>query len=305
MSTLIETITENVTVQSIAPQSQRSQPVGTFDSDLQARLRHEIDVALSLIEDPAVCEVVQTILNKVAKLFEKLSAIECNLRKLDTLLENLAILDMLRYDIRALNDFIETRAVDAEGVSDEFREILDGISYGIAHDLKRIYERELAGSIADCTTPVVYGKIVYAHGLLTNCLQQTTLTFLEMFNPAVEPAQLFDYFEERERQSKLLCNDLTSLLRVVREAEEQRSFATLRQVEQSAIKFRDGSMQYLMYRDWRGYERLTLALLTAIESNSDTKDLLHQFGCYLEVLYGDVKMRAALKDTFRTLGEKE
>jgi len=303
MSTLIKTTREEVTIQPI--QSQQSLTVGTSDRGLQARLQYEIDVAVGLIENHAVSEIVRTILNKVANLFEKLSAIECNLRKLDTLLENLAILDMLRYDIRSLNDFIETRAMHTEGVSEEFIEVLDGISYGIAHDLKRIYERELAGSVTDCTTPVVYGKIVYAHGLLTNCLQQTTLAFLELFNPGIEPARLFDYFEERERQSQLLCNDLTSLLRVVREAEEERSFATLRQVEQSAIEFRDGSMQYLMYRDWRGYERLTLALLTAIESNGDTRDLLHQFGCYLEVLYGDVKMRAALKDTFRTLGEKE
>jgi hypothetical protein len=57
-------------------------------------------------------------------------------------------------------------------------------------------------------------------------------------------------------------------------------------------------MQYLMYRDWRGYERLALALITSIESNGDSKDLMNQFGCYLEVLYGHVKMRAVLRDLF-------
>ena len=303
MSTLVETTTENILLPPLTLPSQP--PLKVELSGLQGRLQLEIDTVLGLIENPAVGEIVQTILNKVRRLFEKLEIIESNLRKLDTLVENLAILDMLRYDIRSLNDFIEARALQNEEVDQEFTDVLDGISYAISHDLKRIYERELAGSITECTIPVVYGKIVYANGLLTNCLQQTTLTLLGMFNPSIDPALLFDYFEERERQSQLLCNDLVSLMRVVREAEEERSFATLRKVEESAIKFREGSMQYLMYRDWRGYERLTLALITALESNGDTKDLLHQFSCYLEVLYGDVKMRAALKDTFNTLGDKE
>jgi hypothetical protein len=96
----------------------------------------------------------------------------------------------------------------------------------------------------------------------------------------------------------ILCNDLAALLRVVRTAEHQPTPESLNQLVQSALNFRDNSMHYLMYRDWRGYERLALALIGAIEANSDAKDLLHQFNCFLELLYGHVKMRAVLKDIF-------
>jgi hypothetical protein len=57
-------------------------------------------------------------------------------------------------------------------------------------------------------------------------------------------------------------------------------------------------MQYLMYKDWRGYESLALEVITAIENNLDSKQLLHRFICYLEVLYGHVKMRAVLAEAF-------
>jgi hypothetical protein len=72
----------------------------------------------------------------------------------------------------------------------------------------------------------------------------------------------------------------------------------MHEVVQAALNFRDNTMHYLMYRDWRSYERLALALIAAIEANSDSKDLLHQFNCFLELLYGHVKMRAVLKDMF-------
>ena len=50
----------------------------------------------------------------------------------------------------------------------------------------------------------------------------------------------------------------------------------LRTVVGRIIEFRDGSMQYLMYKDWRGYESLALEVITAIENNLDWKPLLHR-----------------------------
>jgi hypothetical protein len=114
---------------------------------------------------------------------------------------------------------------------------------------------------------------------------------------------LFDDFEQRLKQSLSLCRDLSSLMRIVHQAQLESSPDNLRAVVDSVMEFRDGSMQYLMYRDWRGYERLALELITAIEHNRDTKDLLHQFACYLEVLYGHVKMRAVLRDMFPSSSE--
>jgi hypothetical protein len=144
---------------------------------------------------------------------------------------------------------------------------------------------------------------MHAHGLLTNCFQQSLITLLQVFNSEFDPVHLFNDFDERVSQSLMLCNDLSALLRVVRQAEARATPDTLREVVQSALRFRDGSMQYLMYRDWRGYERLSLALIASIEANFDSMDLLHQFSCYLELLYSHVKMRAVLKDLFPTSSE--
>ena len=281
------------------------EPSGSTEgADLQRRLSQEINLVLNTIEDSAVREIAETILLEIKAVFSRLSLVESNLRKLDTLQENLSILEMLQFDTHSLVQFIELNALPMEDVSDKFHDVLDGMSYGITHDVKRIFEQGILGNIANQTTPVVYGKILHAHGLLTNCFQQSVITLLQVFNPSLDPLLLFDDFEQRLRQSLSLCRDLSSVMRVVHNAQLDPSPDHLRAVVTSVMEFRDGSMQYLMYRDWRGYERLALELITAIEHNRETKDLLHQFACYLDVLYGHVKMRAVLRDMFSSSSEE-
>src|SRR5204863_8316187 len=109
---------------------------------------------------------------------------------------------------------------------------------------------------------------------------------------------LFNDSALRLKQSLVLCRDLSSLLRFARRAETQTDPDTLRKVVAKILEFRDGSMQSLMYKDWRSYETLALEVVTSIENNHDAKPLLHQFGCYLEILYVHVKMRAVLANIF-------
>ena len=303
MSTQIAPTPEDLVLQQLLEYSEEPRRTLPSSEELQGRLRTEIIIALNQIEDPAVYALVETCLEEIVRVFGRLALIENNLHKLDTLLESLSILDVLQYETRNFVQFVETEALGLDPIGEKLREVFDGICYGVSHDLKRIFERELTGSIREQTTPIVYGKIVHAHGLLTNCFQQSLITLLQVFNPSVEPLLLFNDFEERVKQSLILCNDLLSLIRVVGQAQEQGTPQSLRQVVQSALNFRDNSMHYLMYRDWRGYERLALALIAAIEANRDSKDLLHQFSCYLELLYGHVKMRAVLKDMFPTSNE--
>ena len=246
-----------------------------------------------------------TILSEMLRFFDWLARIENNLQKLDTLLESLSLLEVLEFEARSLTDYIETRAIPASRGNERLSDVLDGISYGITHDLRRVFERELVRGVTEQSIPIVYGKIMHAHGLLTNCFQQSTITLLQVFKPNVDGSKLFNDVELRLEQSLILCKDLSSLMRFVRLAQAKGDPDVLRSVTARILEFRDGSMQYLMYKDWRGYESLALEVITAIENNLDPKPLLHRFICYLEVLYGHVKMRAVLADEFPYSGKEE
>ena len=272
---------------------------------VQANLQNEIESVITAISNPDQREISQTILGEMVRFFDWLGRIESNLHKLDTLLESLSLLEVLEFESRSLIDYIETRAIKAAAGHDRLLEVLDGITYGITHDLRRIFERELVRGVTEHSIPIVYGKILHAHGLLTNCFQQSTITLLQVFKPGLDASTLFNDVELRLQQSLTLCKDLSSLMRFVRLAQANGDPDVLRSVTARILEFRDGSMQYLMYKDWRGYESLALEVITAIENNLDPKPLLHRFICYLEVLYGHVKMRAVLADEFPYSGGNE
>ena len=280
-------------------------PQTEMQREVQANLQNEIDSVLQQITDPQLHEISQTILTEMLRFFDWLARIENNLQKLDTLLESLSLLDILEFEARSLIDYVDVKASLVAGRHDKLNEVLEGISYGITHDLRRIFERELVRGITEQSIPIVYGKILHAHGLLTNCFQQSTITLLQIFNTQLNPATLFNDVELRLNQSLILCKDLSSLMRFVRLAQANGDPDVLRSVTARILEFRDGSMQYLMYKDWRGYESLALEVITAIENNHDPKPLLHRFLCYLEVLYGHVKMRAVLADEFPYSGKDE
>ncbi len=273
-------------------------PASDIQQDFRANLQREIHAVTKRIVNPVVSEITENILGELVRFFAWLSRIDDNLHKLDTLLESLSLLEVLQVEAHSLVNYIETRAMRAEGVSDTFREVLDGIVYSVNHDLRRIFERELIRTVTEQSPPVVYGKVLHAHGLLSNCFQQATITLLQAFNPAVDSATLFNDAEMRLKQSLVLCRDLSTLMRFVRRAESQTDPDTFRKVVGKILEFRDGSMQYLMYKDWRGYETLALEVVTSIENNLDVQPVLHQFSCYLEILYGHIKMRAVLANIF-------
>jgi hypothetical protein len=274
---------------------------------VQANLQNEIESVLNLIENPQLREVSETILVELVRFFDWLTRIENNLHKLDTLLESLSLLEVLEFESRSLIDYIETKAtrVATAAGHERLNDVLDGISYGITHDLRRIFERELVRGVSEQSTPIVYGKILHAHGLLTNCFQQSTITLLQVFKPGMDASALFNDIELRLQQSLVLCKDLSSLMRFVRLSQANSDPDVLRTVTARILEFRDGSMQYLMYKDWRGYESLALEVITAIENNLDPKPLLHKFICFLELLYGHVKMRAVLAENFPYSGGEE
>ncbi len=280
-------------------------PKSQTQLEVQANLQHEVESVTNQIADSELREISQTILGEMLRFFDWLSRIENNLHKLDTLLESLSLLEVLEFESRSLIDYIETKAMKVAGSNERLREVLDGITYGINHDLRRVFERELVRGVTEQSIPIVYGKILHAHGLLTNCFQQSTITLLQVFRPGLDASKLFNDVELRLQQSLILCKDLSSLMRFVRLAQANGDPDVLRSVTARILEFRDGSMQYLMYKDWRGYESLALEVITAVENNLDPKPLLHKFICFLELLYGHVKMRAVLADEFPYSGGAE
>jgi len=201
---------------------------------------------------------------------------------------------LVQVEASFLLEFIETSATTLEGLPPKVDEALDGVSYVIGHELRRVYESELkrvAGTQSNTFRP----RVVHAHGILCNCFQQATITLCRAFDPAIDATQLFDDLDLRRQQSLQLDQDLTALIQLARDAQTEDQHSMDRVIK-SVDDFRAESMRYLMFKDWSTYESFRQLIIDA-RGTKECAALLHRFSCYLEMLHAHVKMRAVLSSS--------
>lgn len=260
--------------------------------------RLEIDRVVREIESPEVREIVDTVFKDLLPLLECLSFIESHLRQVATAEETFALFELIHDEARALVRFIREEGLNCAAMSEDLSDTLDGITFAVNHDLQRVFETGQRGATSEKTAHVVVGKLYRAHDVLTNCLQQSTITLAMLFDPELVGARLFNNSDMRYRQSLQLCEDLSALLQLVETSEKQSDEPALSSLTAGIEKFRNDSMECLMYSDWPQFESFCERIKVAATSAPELEPVLHQFRCYLETLLGQVRMRAVLANVF-------
>jgi hypothetical protein len=229
-------------------------------------------------------------------LLEHLRLIEKSLLSDLPLKQTLPIFTLVREDARGLLELIENRGLHVKGLGENILGALDGTAYAIRMELRKAFEHELVGLCALRQPPQIYARVENAHGLLRDCFQQSIVALAQIFDARLEGRHLFSAFETRLEQSLALRADLWAILDQVRafdkEGDERGALAPLLA---RLNAFRDGSLRYLMYKDWEACERF-VEELGATRGAAAMKHLLHRFEAFLETLFGQVNMRAVLAD---------
>ena len=272
-------------------------PVGLRVPDAN-NCRLQLQQVVREIETPEVGEIAETVFNDLLRLLECLSLIESHLRQVDAAEETFALFQIIHDEARVLVDFIRKDALNCSAMGEELSDTLDGITFAINHDLQRVFEPDRRSEKVEQTAHVVVGKLYRAHDVLTNCLQQSTITLAMMFDSDLVGARLFNNSDMRYRQSLQLCADLSALLQLIDSSEKSHDGATLGMLAAGIEKFRNESLECLMYSDWPQFESFCERINVASGSSSELEPVLHQFRCYLETLLGQVRMRAVLANDY-------
>jgi hypothetical protein len=255
-------------------------------------LQTEVTTLVNRITDEAVRIVVAKVFADLVFLLDYLSLVEANPQELGRVRDRLSILYAVRGEANALVDFIENHALQCEGMDELLRETLDGTGYAIKHEVRRILDGELAEAKDAQDEQKVYGSLLHAQGVLTNCFQQCMISLARVFDENVTGAQLFHDWQIRRERSLLLCEDLTTLTELVQDSGKR----SLDYIAGHLRSFKEGSMQWLMYKDWQEYEALSEQVIGSINQGENPTDLLHRLGCYLETLLAHVKTRGVLAE---------
>lgn len=275
--------------------SRQSQTSGTTGSSDDV-CRVLISCVVRGIEPAAAREIVAAVFDDLLRLLQCLDLIERHLRKVESADQTFALFQLIHDEARALVDFIHAEALGPQAVTGELFDTLDGISFAVNHDLQRVFESTPKSRVGN-KSQAVAGRLYRAHDVLTNCLQQSAITLAMVFNPELDGRKLFNNSDMRFRQSLQLCEDLGQLIQLVAASEENPKEMIISALGEGIQKFRNESMELLMYSDWPQFE----SICEQIDPPCDPQLLaavLHQFRCYLETLLGQVRMRAVLANVF-------
>jgi hypothetical protein len=268
--------------------------------------RLQLDQVVREIESRSIREIVGAVFQDLSRLLDCLNLVEDHLRQVENAEVTFAFFQLVHDDALALVDFIRSDGLNLSEMDDELSETLDGIAFAVHHDLQRVFDRGPGLSFTDKPPQVVVGKLFRAHDVLTNCLQQSTITLAMLFDSNLIGAKLFNNSDIRYRQSLQLCHELSELIELVDNSEKASVGTAFRNLKYRIERFRNESMECLMYSDWPQFESFCERINVSKDQSVEMETILHQFRCYLETLLGQVRMRNVLADVFPLgIGEED
>ncbi|HJR08306.1 MAG TPA: hypothetical protein VJ842_13685 [Pyrinomonadaceae bacterium] len=282
------------------PQSLAFLPAAEEEISLETTLHPALENTLSppltaLVESltPATLgETMRHIFTDLARLLDYLRLIEKKVQQDKLLASTFSVFNNVHKESLALIERIDADMLHLEGATEELLSTLDGISYAIGHEIGRVYGFELVG-INDPQSPPLRAKLERAHGMLRNCFQQSIIALTQVFNPALDGEELFNDFHARREEALILYRDLWNLVGLARRADKECDQFSVALLLAHLKRFRDGSMCFLMYKDWEEYERF-VKKVTAARRILEIGPALEGLACYLETLLGQVRLRSVL-----------
>jgi hypothetical protein len=193
-------------------------------------LHTRIVLTTNTITDETLRDPVRKILTDLVSLLDFLSLIEGAPRE-GGIRGVLSILSAVRDEACSLVVFIENHALTLRGLDEVLHETLDSAAYGIKHEVRRIFESELAGVTFEHTDQETHGLLLDAQGVLTNCFQQCMVNLFRVFDDSLSAARLFHDWQARREHSLLLFKDLSSLIDLVNDPEKESLAFIAEQIE--------------------------------------------------------------------------
>ena len=238
---------------------------------------------------------LQPILPRFALVLKWLSVVGKMLEKDEPLKPALLIFSRINEQTRELIDHINNRLSRFPDEEAELFGSLDGASYTASIEMRKVYDQELSGIVSVRPSLSIYARMETAYSLLNDSFQQILTGFARLIEPQVEVSELFPSFGVKLQRSLLLRQDLWRLMKAVQKTEKDPEERPMLELQKRLSEFLEESVHFLFYKDKESIERFTEEIFVT-NDKKDLAGILHRFSTYLETLFGQVNMRAALVD---------
>lgn len=258
----------------------------------KTEMNERIETLIDGVQPLLLRGVMEHLFTDLARLIGYLESVERLAGRARSVPEALAMLSDIHAEALSLLEYMELRAAGAAMFYSALYDALDGANFAISHELRRVFEHELALIHQDEDERLILGKVRRAHGLLLNCFQQSTVILAQVFDPTIDGPAIFDNLEGKREESLQLRAELRELVSLASRTEKDANPASVAAMVERLKSFRHTTMHYLMYKDWETYEQFYEELAAA--NQEESADVIHRLASYLETLYSHVRMRSAL-----------
>lgn len=245
-------------------------------------------------DSPVERDELAAILPRFGRILSLLNIVGEMLESDEPLKPGLLIFSKVSQQTQELIVYINNLIERSTSTDEDFIGSLDGASYTASIELKKVLNQELVGIISIRPATMVYARAEAAHALLTESFQHILTGFAKHFDPTLDAFALFPDFGVKLEKSRLLRNELYTILRLVQAAEKDADKTNIKRLNDALVKYVDEAIGYLFYKDTETFERFVEEILVT-RQKKDLVPILHRFGAYLETLFAQVNMRAVLE----------
>ena len=248
---------------------------------------------VSKVSDERLRALTASTFARIMKSLEGLRLVEEALTRQKVLTVG-ALFNSVRAQATSLLSHLTEAVVRGDGLDEEFREVLDGIRFVVAHEMGKVFSYEFPGLTSDGPSKFSRAELTRAWGLLHNCLQQTAITLARTIDPEATGQALFEDYRSKAENSLTLFRELQVLLQKVKTAEKANGILLKHSLVRHLEHFREETMHFLMYKDWGEFGRFVDEVKRAFEEMEEFDAVLHGFAQYLSTLIHHVGMREVL-----------
>jgi hypothetical protein len=208
--------------------------------------------------------------------------------------DTILLFSLVVSETRILLSYVEKRVLGGRDASLPLYQVYDSFVYCIPLELKKVVNTELTDVSVTRHTESVRTRVENSHGILKDCFQQSIVQLGQALEPSVDGGRIFPDFTARREQSEKLRDGLAAAVRALRDFQKARDEAGAARMKDAISDFYDHHIQYLMYRDWSGFELFYIEILKC-SSLGALQQIAHRFETFLITLLREVQKRSILQ----------
>ena len=260
-------------------------------------LLHKI---VDTVEPPRAREAVRGVFEDLNRLLGYVEQLRAALDSGGDSSHALLLLEALRAEALAASASLDSEC-ESGRLPAEVSEELERTGFAVRHELRAVFGRLLVGVETLVDASEAGARLSEAHDLLRNCVQQSTISLAQMFDPRFDGADVFEDLRVKRENSRRLYEDLDALLRSARNAECRGDRISLTLFSARLEHFRCDSIRHLMQKDTETCLRFVEDFGALPKQGESPRFFLHRFSCYLEILVKHVGMRSVLSKESQAL----